>query len=113
LKETAEIEIGMAEKSSWDKANRLQKLGLVWRIRNKISQIIKDYFYLPFFLLIILWLAATCLKQCGIFKIKGFQVVLPCAFVSFRTSYTVHTNKMISELANSKRLYCMFCVVDI
>jgi hypothetical protein len=32
-----------------------RKLGLVWRIRTKISQIIKDYFYLPFFLLIILW----------------------------------------------------------
>jgi hypothetical protein len=31
-----------------------QKLGLVWRNRKKISQIIKDYFYLPFFLLIIL-----------------------------------------------------------
>ena len=28
--------------------------GLVWRNRKKISQIIKDYFYLPFFLLIIL-----------------------------------------------------------
>jgi hypothetical protein len=28
---------------------------LVWRNRKKISQIIKDYFYLPFFLLIILW----------------------------------------------------------
>ncbi len=46
----------MAEKSRWDQANRRQKLGLVWRIRKKISQIIKDYFYLPFFLLIILWL---------------------------------------------------------
>jgi hypothetical protein len=45
----------MAGKSSWDQANRRQKLGLVWRIRTKISQIIKDYFYLPFFLLIILW----------------------------------------------------------
>jgi hypothetical protein len=45
----------MAGKPSWDQANRRQKLGLVWRIRNKISQIIKDYFYLPFFLLIILW----------------------------------------------------------
>ena len=53
--ETAEIETGMAGKSSWDQANRWQKLGLVWRIRKKISQIIKDYFYLPFFLLIILW----------------------------------------------------------
>jgi hypothetical protein len=54
IKETAEIETGMAEKSSWDKANIRQKLGLVWRIRKKISQIIKDYFCLPFFLLIIL-----------------------------------------------------------
>jgi hypothetical protein len=29
--------------------------GLVWRNRKKISQIIKDYFHLPFYLLIILW----------------------------------------------------------
>ncbi len=35
-------------------ANRRQKLGLVWRNRKKISQIIKDYFYLLFLLLIIL-----------------------------------------------------------
>jgi hypothetical protein len=49
LKETAEIETGMAEKSSWDQANRRQKHGLVWVNRKKISQIIKDYFYLPFF----------------------------------------------------------------
>jgi hypothetical protein len=55
LKETAEIETGMPEKSSWDQANRQQKHGLVWRNRKKISQIIKDYFYLPFFLQIILW----------------------------------------------------------
>jgi hypothetical protein len=55
VKETAEIEKGMAEKSSWDQANIQQKLGLAWRNRKKISQIIKDYFYLPFFLLIILW----------------------------------------------------------
>jgi hypothetical protein len=52
---TAEIESGMAEKPSWDQAKRRQKPGLVWRNRKKISQIIKDYFYLPFFLLIILW----------------------------------------------------------
>ncbi len=51
--------VWMAEKSSWDQANRRQKLGLVWRNRKKISQIIKDYFYLPFFLLIILWLLVT------------------------------------------------------
>jgi hypothetical protein len=50
LKETAENETGMAEKSSWDQANRRQKHGFVWRNRKKISQIIKDYFYLPFFL---------------------------------------------------------------
>jgi hypothetical protein len=42
--------------SSWDQANRGQKLGLVWRNRKKISQIINDYLYLPFFLLIILCL---------------------------------------------------------
>jgi len=51
LTETAEIETGMAEKSSWDQANRRQKHGLVWRNRKKNS----DYFYLLFFLLIILW----------------------------------------------------------
>jgi hypothetical protein len=55
VKETAEIEAGMAEKSSRDQANIRQKLGLVWRNRKNISQIIKDYFYLLFFLLIILW----------------------------------------------------------
>jgi hypothetical protein len=49
----------MAENSSWDQANRRQKLGLVWRNRKKISQIIKDYFYLLFFLLIILWVALS------------------------------------------------------
>jgi hypothetical protein len=54
--ESAEIETGMAEQSRWDQANKRQKLGLVWRNRKKISQIIKDFFYLPFFLLIILWI---------------------------------------------------------
>jgi hypothetical protein len=53
VKETAEIETGMAEKSGWER----QKLDLVWRNRKKICQIIKDYFYLPFFLLIILWIS--------------------------------------------------------
>jgi hypothetical protein len=33
---------------------RGEKLGLVWRNRKKISQIINDYLCLPFFLLIIL-----------------------------------------------------------
>jgi hypothetical protein len=36
---------------------RGEKLGLVWINRKKISQIINDYIYLPFFLLIILWSA--------------------------------------------------------
>jgi hypothetical protein len=36
----------MAGNFSWEQANRRQKLGLVWIIRKKISQIIKDYFYL-------------------------------------------------------------------
>ena len=62
VKETAEIETGIAEKSIWDQANIRQKLGLVWRNRKKISQIIKDYFYLLFFLLIILWVVVNTLK---------------------------------------------------
>jgi hypothetical protein len=68
FKETAEIETGMAEKSSWDQANRRQKLGLVWRNRKKISQIIKDYFYLPFFLLIILWFEFLNMKNSSALK---------------------------------------------
>jgi hypothetical protein len=40
-----------------------KQLGLVWRNRKKISQIIKDYFYLPFFLLIILCLPPSSLHQ--------------------------------------------------
>ncbi len=54
LKETAETESEVAEKSTWGQANREEKLGLVWRNRKKISQIINDYLYLRFFLLIIL-----------------------------------------------------------
>jgi hypothetical protein len=61
--ETAENETGMAEKSRWDQTNSRQKPGLVWRNRKEISQIIKDYFYLPFFLLIILWLFGNCSSQ--------------------------------------------------
>jgi hypothetical protein len=57
VKETAEIETGMAEKYSWDQANIRQKLGLVWRNRKKIRPNYQRlYFYLPFFLLIILWI---------------------------------------------------------
>jgi hypothetical protein len=42
-----------------------RKLGLVWRNRKKISQIIKDYFYLPFFLLFILWVNFTIIGTVG------------------------------------------------
>jgi hypothetical protein len=52
----------LAEKYTWElgPANRRQKLGLVWRNRKKISQIIiNDYLCLPFFLLIILCSACT------------------------------------------------------
>jgi hypothetical protein len=38
LKETAETETGMAEKSIWDQANGRQNLGLVWRNRKKITK---------------------------------------------------------------------------
>ncbi len=48
-----------------DQANRRQKLGLVWRNRKKISQITNASFYLPFFLLIILWLLVIIFWRCG------------------------------------------------
>ncbi len=52
-KDTAEIETGMAEKSSPGTRQQSAKT-LVWRNRKKISQIINAYLYSPFFLLIIL-----------------------------------------------------------
>jgi hypothetical protein len=54
---TAETETEIAAMSSWDQANRREKLGLVWRNGKKMIQIITDYLFLPFFVLIIL-----CLK---------------------------------------------------
>jgi hypothetical protein len=53
---SVEIETEMAGISSCDQAKGRQKLGLVWKIKKEISQIIKDL-YFPFFLLIILWLS--------------------------------------------------------
>ncbi len=73
VKETAEIDTGMAGKPSWDQANRRQKLGLVWRIIKKISQIIKDCFYLPFFLFIILWRRVS--KFLFLFLLEDFSPV--------------------------------------
>jgi hypothetical protein len=54
--------------SSWDQASRGEKLGLVWRNKKKISQIINDYLYLPFFLFIILWREGTWLHMEKIIK---------------------------------------------
>jgi hypothetical protein len=44
VKETAEIETGMAAKSRWDQANIRQKLGLVWRNRRKLAKLSKTTF---------------------------------------------------------------------
>ncbi len=63
--DTEETESEVAEMSSWD---RWEKVGLVWRNRKKISQIINDYLYLPFFLFIILWLQYTAKTQYRKFK---------------------------------------------
>jgi hypothetical protein len=42
VKESTEIETGMAEKSSWDQANMRQKLGLAWRnIERKLAKLSK------------------------------------------------------------------------
>ncbi len=76
----------MVEQSRRDKANRRQKLGLVWRNRKKICQIIKAYFYLPFFLLIILW---TNLQQ-------------------QQSSYVLLIFICILTQSASKILYCMY-----
>ncbi len=93
LQDAEEIETGIAEKSSWDQANSRQKLGLVWRNRKKISQIIKDYFHLPFFLLIILCCKPFVLES----DRKGredFLNILLAEFYTmgylFRISETIH-----------------------
>jgi len=52
----------MAEKSSWDQVNRRQNLVCFGEIERKISQIINAYLYLPFFLLIILWISGLIIE---------------------------------------------------
>jgi hypothetical protein len=71
--DTAETESEVAEKSSWDPAKRREKLGLVWRNRKKISQIINDYLCLPFFLLILLW--------CPLSKLQVVKSDAPCTSI--------------------------------
>jgi hypothetical protein len=51
-KDTAEIETGIVEK--YCPGKQTAKLGLVWRNREKISQIINSYLFFPLSLLIIL-----------------------------------------------------------
>jgi hypothetical protein len=41
----------VAEKASWDPANRGQKLGLIWKTKRKSVQIISDDHCFPFCLL--------------------------------------------------------------
>ncbi len=56
VKETTEIETGMAEKSSWDQANIRQKLGLAWRnIERKLAKLSKILLLLTVLPLNILW----------------------------------------------------------
>jgi hypothetical protein len=113
VKETAEIETGMAEKSRWDQANIRQKLGLVWRNRKKISKIIKDYFYFPFFLLIILCPLATdqgetvpgtipYLRQCEMYP-SGRHATMPGGGKSQkRTSASIATLPPFGPLEGQK-----------
>jgi hypothetical protein len=48
LTDTTDILIDVAEKASWDPANRRQKLDFVWENTVKFSQIYNDNFYLLF-----------------------------------------------------------------
>ncbi len=82
VNETAEIETGMDGRNvqQGPEANRRQKLGLVWGNRKKMSHIIKDYFYIPFFLLVILWFRGRGGGRCGVRLSKVMLYVMP-AFV--------------------------------
>ncbi len=60
------------------------KLGLVWRNKKKISQIINAYLYLPFFLLIILWLYTRKINAV-LTKSSEFPVLFPDTILSTRT----------------------------
>ncbi len=91
LKDTAETETEVAEKSSWDQAIRWEKLGLVWRNRKKISQIINDYLCLPFFLLIILWCWPCVLSAIS----RGFEAKITDINFAFLLIW-IWSNKSLS-----------------
>jgi hypothetical protein len=57
LKKTAEIDTGMTEKVHLGPGRQTTKTRVGLEKYKKISQIIKVYFYLPFFLLVIIWFA--------------------------------------------------------
>ncbi len=74
-------------------ANRGQKLGLVWRNRKKISQIINDYLCLPFFFLIILCLGTfqfgnTILSGTGRTKNSDTRIIPVPESDRYRTEMT-------------------------
>ncbi len=95
----------MAEKSSWDQANKRQKHGLVWRNIKKISQIIKAYFYLPFFLLIILCLILSVsvflyfFSLCSLYTLQCHVSILRfCFFTCFYISPAKRTARLLIHL---------------
>jgi hypothetical protein len=74
-----------------------------WRNRKQISQIIKDYFYLPFFLLIILWLKvrgeAQVRKLYGICLefLQSTYIPIVLGFFSCRPNWDLLTNSPADE----------------
>jgi hypothetical protein len=87
--------------SSWDQANRGEKLGLVWRNRKKISQIINGYLYLLFFLLIIL-----CLPILTIGKIYGVR--LGCMHTAVHSQWELVPPEFCLFLSNLSLMYELF-----
>ncbi len=84
--------------------------GLVWRNRKKISQIIKDYFHLPFFLLIILWQQtyschlADIREKFLIFQSKNSYVVFVFVSVPIR-KITMLTPVVLHTVLNDKNIF--------
>jgi hypothetical protein len=66
------------------------RFGLVWRNRKKISQIIKDY-YLPVFLLIILWVDQYFLKDKNVNEASGAEASC-CCFALAAAAVQKHWN---------------------
>jgi hypothetical protein len=109
--DTTEAESKIAEMSSWDQANRWENLGLVWRNRKKIIQIINDYLCLPFFRLIIL---------CLIYSLSGLTDISCCPLAQCprvqssavvdtgRRSWHAELGTFVYKKNNSDRIHCTF-----